>query len=395
MKILNILRKYKKNLIGEQEGNLLEIRIDGNKLINNLSIFRKLFPHHHLAVVLKSNAYGHGLVEMGRFLDVRKEVAYFIVDSILEAKILREYWISKPIIIIGYVSKKAVYLLKKIKDCSLVVNSLEQAKFLSENINFSLVVHVKADTGMHRQGIEIEDIDKAIEFLEKNKKIRIEGLMSHLADADGISQEPTLKQIELWKKAVKIFKNKIPSGLLHFSATAGSQYTSHGESNLIRVGIGAYGFDPTSQKKLGVDPHTNPISVGVEPILSFWAKTINIKNIKEGESVGYNFTWKAEKETCLATIPCGYYEGIPRILSNQGVLYYEDEPLKIIGRISMNLTVVDASSVKDKIRIEDKIEIFSDNQNRANSIENVASMCGTIPYEILVKLAPTIRRVIK
>ncbi len=131
------------------------------------------------------------------------------------------------------------------------------------------------------------------------------------------------------------------------------------------------------------------------PVLSFWSKIANIKKIKKGEKIGYNFTYIAPKDMTIAVIPCGYYEGVPRSLSNVGCFYYKEVMLPIVGMVSMNLTVVDISDVKEPIYLEDEIEVYSADLNKSNSVVKVAKLCNTIPYEILVRLAPTIKRIVK
>lgn len=386
MYLLNFLRRYRDRR-DDPSRHLLRIEINAESLKYNVGRFKTLYPHHHLAAVLKSNAYGHGLKEVGRFFDRQKEVECFVVDSIIEAQTLRDVGTRKPIIILGYIPRAALKSLNKIKRVIFVVNSAEQAELLQVAIDFKLQVHLKVDTGMNRQGIGADELAHVISVLKSNKNISITGMMSHLADADGPSGAATQEQIRKWKIALQTYKKLITVNsrhTFHFAATAGARYLSTAESNLIRAGIGLYGFDTTQDKQLKV-----------KPALSFWAKIVNLKEIKAGEKIGYNFTFTAPKDMKIAVLPCGYYEGIPRTLSNNGFFYYKGTPLPILGRISMNLTVVDVTDVSEPLHLEDEVEIYSVNPEQSNSVENIAKLCDTIPYEILVRLAPTIRRVIK
>ncbi|MBP6855409.1 MAG: alanine racemase [Candidatus Pacebacteria bacterium] len=385
MYLLNVLRRIKKSF-SQPDDCLLRIHIHRDQLLRNISIFKKHFPHHLLAPVLKSNAYGHGIREIGRVLNKQKEVDYLVVDSIVEARQLRDDGVRKPILILGYVSQSATRLLAGVSNCVLAVNSIEQAFFLARSVSFPLRVHIKVDTGMNRQGVAVGELRQTLEVLRKHRHIKIEGMLSHLADADNIiSGAHTIGQLALWKMAVAVFRDYVPhGGVLHFAATAGSAFSNVAYSNMIRAGIGLYGFDVTGDRRLGV-----------KPILSFYAKVVHIKRIKAGERIGYNFTFTAAHDMMLAIIPCGYYEGIPRALSNKGVVYYHHVPLPIVGRVSMNLTVVDATMVRDRIKIEDEVEIFSADHTRSNSITRAAELADTIPYEILARLAPGIRRVVE
>jgi alanine racemase len=379
MRILNFLRKYK-NILNNSANHLLRIDLNKENLLNNISQYKKKFPEYDLIVVLKSNAYGHGLKEIGSFLDKNENVKCFAVDSIVEAKILKDFGIKKDILILGYVLSSSIKELKKIYNHILMVNSFFQAEFLSENIDFPLKIHLKVDSGMNRQGIVFEDFLKTINILKKNKNIKILGMATHLADADNFeNKQPTLKQIEKWKLALDIFKKNISeNGMFHFSATKGIPFLKEGESNTLRIGLGIYGFNSSFK------------DISLKPVLSFWAKIVNIKNLKKGNSIGYNFQYTAEQDKKIAIIPCGYYEGIPLKASNKGFCYFNNKPLKILGRISMNLTAIDISDIEN-IKIEDEVEVFS-TENRLNNIENYAKISETTPYEILSRLSRGIKR---
>jgi len=385
MKLISFLRQLKGDLRQFNPNfNLLRIEINKNQLEENIRFFKSQFQIPYLAAVLKSNAYGHGLKEIGQLLDKNENISHLVVDSIMEAKILRNINIKKPIIIVGYVPKAILKDLKKL-NVILVVNSLIQALDLKNQIDFPLKVHIKIDTGLHRHGVFLEELKETIDILNANRHLKIEGLMSHLA-APSSQKELSLNQFKNWKEGIRIYKEKIAdfkNHYFHLLATAGINYFNKIENNLARIGLGIYGFDSTSEKNLKV-----------KPILSFWAKVVNIKNIKRGEGVGYGFSWIAEKERKIATIACGYYEGVPRYLSNRGFFYYRDKALPIIGRVSMNLSNVDISDVSD-LKIEDEVEVFSVDLNKSNSITKVAELGNTIPYEVLVHLSPQIRRIIK
>jgi len=382
MYFLNFLRRHRKKLLDNPAHHLLRIEISRAALEHNINQFKTIFGGQRIGAVLKSNAYGHGLALMGRFFDTQKDIEILLVDSIIEAQTLRDFGVKKHIIILGYVPIHIIKSLKKIRNITLVINGEQQAQWIAQHVSFPLRVHIKIDTGMNRQGIDATHFIRVAKLLASNAHVRVEGLLSHLADADNQeSGYDTQVQIEKWNDAVDLYKKFFPKGIFHFSATAGTKYIHSGQSNLIRAGIGLYGFDTTADKRLRV-----------MRALSLWAKIINIKNVAAGEGIGYNFTFRAKKQMKIATLPCGYYEGIPRCLTNKGFAYFHNIPLPIVGRVSMNLTTVDISNVAKQLSLEDEVEIFSDIPEQLNTIDKVAHYCGTIPYEILVRLAPTIRR---
>jgi alanine racemase len=388
MRFLHSLRQLRKRF-DHPDNHLLRIELNSNALLYNIQQFKKLCSQHRFAAVLKANAYGHGLEEIGSFLDKNTDISYFVIDNIIEARLLRDKGIRKPLIILGYIPKNLLLSLKKLQDITLIINSTAQAEILKRTISFPLSVNLKVDTGMHRQGIPISEFESVIKILRQNPRLKINGLATHLADADGLEEEPTLKQLGLWQEAVGIFKKYLGNnGLIHSAATAGTSYLDRAENNLVRLGIGLYGFDPVKKRKLNL-----------KPVLSYFAKIVNIKKVQKGQGIGYNFTFRAEHDMIIAVLPCGYYEGVPRSLSNRGYAYLQRNswqektiPLPIIGRVSMNLTTIDITKVAERLKLEDEIEVFSADSSKLNSIEKVAELCETIPYEILVRLPPIIRR---
>lgn len=385
MRFLNFLRQLRL-YFDQPDNHLLKIEIDSQNLLFNIRFFREKFPHHQLGAVLKSNAYGHGLKEIAQFLDKIPEVSYLIVDNIVEAKILRDWGVKKSIIILGYLPQNLLGDLKRMKNIILVVNSFLQSEILQRKINFPLRVHLKVDTGMHRQGIVFEELESTIKKLQENPQIKVEGLMTHLADATNKNSQETFGQLKKYSIALKIFKKYFPQGIFHFAATAGTHYLHYAESNLIRIGLGLYGFDNFSQEE-----ERWPL----KPILSFKAKIVNLKELKKGEGVGYNFDFRAEKDMKIAILPCGYFEVIPRALSNLGFVYFQDQPLRILGRVSMNLLIVDVSDVSLPLKLEDELEVISNNPQKLNSFPYYAKLFGVSVYEAMVKLPPIVKRVIK
>jgi alanine racemase len=383
MYLLNLLRSWRR-LFANPADHLLRLEISRAAFEYNVRQFRRLFPKHRLAAVLKSNAYGHGLIEIGRLCDALQNISLLVVDSIIEARLLRDSGVKKPLLILGHVPFAITASLKRLRATTLTVNSLAQARFLARTIRFPLTIHIKTDTGMHRQGVLVHELEETLNVLKTNPALSIGGLLSHLADADNpTNPEPTHRQLSLWDNAVVTFLRHVPEGELHYSATAGTEYIQKRKSTLIRAGIGLYGFDTSVRKHLAV-----------KPVLSLWAKIVNVKTISREDRIGYNFTFTAPQQMTIAVIPCGYYEALPRTLSNKGYVYGNDVPLEIVGTVSMNLTTVDVSSLSQPPVLEDEIEVLSNNPQRLNSVENVARLANTIPYEILVHIAPAIKRVV-
>lgn len=371
--------------------SLIDVLIYKDNLLHNLNEFKKLNSAIDVAPVLKSNAYGHGLVEIAKILD-SQNVPFLAVDSYYEAMILRNEGVKSKILIIGYSLEENI-LNNKLKDVAFTIGSLEQLKNLSKNLKTPAFVkisarhgvkfHIKFDTGMHRNGLLISEVEEAIKIIKNNKNIFVEGVCSHLADADGDDSDYTMDQINKWNEIVEIWKKNFSETIYyHISATAGSVFSGSINANVMRLGIGLYGINVSLDDRLNL-----------KPVLEMKSIVSSIKEIKKGEKIGYNLTFTAEKEMKIATVPVGYYEGVDRRLSNNGFLKIGNVFCSILGSVSMNITIIDISNIKD-IKINNEVVIISSNSRDENSVVKIAQKCATIPYEILVHIPERLKRTI-
>lgn len=360
---------------------LIEVRVFKDALLHNLRTYQKQYPKLQFAPVIKSNGYGHGMVEVAKILE-REPKAFFMVDSFYEALVLRRAGIKSKILVLGYCRQEQL-LNAKLKDVSFGIIDLQILKNLSASLQRPLNIHLKIDTGMHRQGILISQIAEAIKLIQSNQNFVLEGICSHLADADSADMAFTEAQIRDWNQAVKIFKAAFPQiKYFHTSATSGARYADKIDANVSRLGIGLYGINPSPFGKMDLHPALEMASV-----------ISSIKTIPAGEKVGYGITFESLKEMKIATVPVGYNEGVDRRLSNKGFYKVNGIFCPIIGRVSMNISSIDVSAVKD-VHLEQEVVVISANKADQNSVENVARFCDCIPYEILVHIPQHLRRVV-
>ena len=358
---------------------LIEVRIFKDALLFNLHSFQAKYPKLLFAPVLKSNAYGHGLVPVAKILD-KQRVAFFMVDSFYEALTLRQHGIKTKILVLGYCREQEL-LSAKLKDVSFGIIDLQILKNLSAKLKKPLNIHLKIDTGMHRQGILPSEVSESMAAIKSNPNINLEGLCTHLADADGADSKFTLGQVKQWNSAAVTFKNEFPGiKFFHASNTAAAGYAEHINANVSRLGVGLYGINPSSQIPLELKP-----ALEVRSIISY------IKNIPAGEKVGYGITFESSKPMIVATVPVGYNEGVDRRLSNKGAFKVNGVFCPIVGRVSMNMSSIDVTDVTD-VKIEDFVVVISSNKTDKNSVENLAKLCECIPYEILVHVPQHLRR---
>jgi len=379
MRVLDIIRSNRKSLSNYSPS--VEVLISRKNLLHNLNEYKKLYPNLLVAPVLKSNAYGHGLIEVAQILE-KESKAFLVVDSLYEAMTLRSKGVKSPLLIIGYASAENINSCK-LSGIAFTITSLEQLNNLVKILKRPTKIHLKIDTGMHRQGILPSQIDETINIIRFNKYLNLEGICSHLADPDNMDQTFTQSQLNHWNEAVSIFSNSFSAiKFIHVLATPGIRYSDKALGNTVRLGIGLYGINP---------PIT--VSVNLKPALQMQSIISSIKTIPAGECVGYGATFKTTRETKVATIPVGYFEGVDRRLSNCGVIKIANKLCPIVGKVSMNIISVDVSSVP-MAKIGDKVIIISSDPEDPNSAANIAKLIQTIPLEILVHIPQHLRRVV-
>ncbi len=371
-----------KNILKLSRGryhSLNRIEISSSSLIHNYQYLTKKYGKKILPV-LKSNAYGHGIVNVAKALNQIK-APFFCVDSIYEAYQLTEAKISTPILIMGYVHPESLNVKKL--PFSYAVYTYEMGKAINKYQPHA-GIHIFVDTGMHREGVLLKDL---MIFVKKCKvlNLKIEGLMSHLAMADKPNDKGTKEQIENFEKAKNVLhKEGVFPQWLHLGA---SSYILNHESypaqvdNSARVGMALYGIDPERKDK------------NLKPALKLLSTIVQIKNLAKGEKTGYDFTYTAQNNKKIAVIPIGYNDGVNRRLSNKGSVLIKNIFCPILGRVSMNLSVVDVTNVQN-IAVGDEVVVYSDNPNHINSLYNSAKICDTFPYELLVYLHTSTKRMV-
>lgn len=365
---------------------LIEVWLSKRALAHNIDVFKNIVGSWGVAPVLKSNAYGHGLLEIARMLEGNSAIAFLVVDSYYEARVLRTEGITARILVLGYTLTENIRN-NPFDGISFAVGSLAQLRDLAASIRTPLSIHVKVDTGMRRQGVMPDELSDAANIIAAHTLMRAEGLCSHLSDADGEDESFTRSQLTVWNESVRVWREKLPStSFYHISATKGVRYAKDADANVLRLGLGLYGLNPPRMPK-GADMPS------LQPVLSLHTRITALRVTEPGEPVGYNRTWHAKRATRVATIPVGYYEGLDRRLSNKGFVEIRGVPCSIIGRVSMNMTMVDVTDVLG-VREGDDVVVISDDVSKENSAPRIADFCDTIPYEILVHIPASLKRIV-
>lgn len=351
-----ILKKFSSS----QYFPLNRLEVSKKKLIENYHKACLINKKIKVAPVLKSNAYGHGLEIIGKVIDSLNP-PFICVDSIFEAYRLLKIKVRSKILIMGYVDPENLKFKKL--PFSYAVSDINQFNNVLKYQPQS-GIHVFVDTGMHREGILLDDLDKFLKGIPKEKRRNIEGIMSHLAASEEPENKYTLDQVKNFRKALMIFKNnRITTKWQHLA--------------------NSYGL--TNSKVLKIDNVSNLARVGLflyNKVGRLFTHVIQIKKLKKGDKVGYNFTYTADKDIVMAVMPIGYNDGVDRGYSNKGRVFIKGTECPIIGRVSMNITVVDVSDVKN-IKVNDVAEV-----------DYMYPLPKRIPYQSMIGINPELKRVL-
>lgn len=340
-----------------------------------------------LMAVIKADAYGHCAVECARKLE-ETGINWFGVALPEEGLELRKNGISKPILCLGGFWKGQEESLLR-NDLTPVIYQIEKADLYNQaakHLGVKAKAHLKVDTGMGRIGVRFDEIEKFSENLKVFDNLDFEGIMTHFAAADSFGEKDfTNLQIERFNRVVEILENKnfeFKYKDLANSPAAIAHPKSYG--NMIRLGGILYGLgedvlpDWTEKPKL-------------KPVLSLYTQISLIKNVKKGETLGYGRTFQAEKDSIVATIPIGYQDGYRRALSNRGRVLVKGKYADVVGRISMDWTIINITEIEN-VNVGDEVVLIGEQNGSKITTEEIAQKAGTISYEITCGLNKRVTR---
>ncbi len=369
------------------------IEISKKALYHNVNVYKKAVGKNvKIAAVVKANAYGHGLKEIVSLLD--KKVDMFAVDRLEEAFLIQKYGRETPILILGYTRLSN---LKEVinNNISFVVYNIETLKKIVDlDLNMQAKVHLKIETGLNRQGVQLKTVKKILSYIEKYRnKILLEGISTHFANIeDTLDPSYAMKQNTLFKKAIKeIKKAGFKPKLVHASASAGALLYPETHFSMVRIGFGLYGWWMSTETRVMLLAK-NP-KLDLKPVMTWKSVIAQIKTINVGEAVGYGLTWFASRKTKIAIIPVGYSDGYDRKLSNIGRVIVNGKHAPVIGRIAMNMFVVDITDVGD-VKVEDEVVLLGNNSGLKISADEIAKKIGTINYEVISRINSDIPKIV-
>jgi alanine racemase len=372
----------------ERAGLRTWIELDRRALAHNLRLFRRLLSRDcRIMAVCKSNAYGHGLYDLAPLLE-ELGVDWFGVDSIVEAVTLREKGIRRPLLVLGYTLPGRFNEALR-HGVSLTISSLDNLRALVRHPGRSrFKIHLKLDTGMHRQGLLRPEWPAALHLLTNNRlRVGLEGLYTHFAAAkDPARTKSTREQIREFDEAAVFFRAGGLNPLLHAGATAGTLNYPEARYDLVRVGIGLMGLWPSTETRLGWEK-----ALCLKPVLSWRSLIAETKRLGKGQAVGYDFTERLHRDSTVGICPIGYWHGFPRSLGRVAEVLVRGCRAKVLGTVSMDMIVIDLTGIS-AARAGDVVTLIGrDGADEVTACE-VAGKAGVSYYELLTRLNPLIQK---
>lgn len=368
------------------------VEISKKNLIHNIKQFRRIVHKGtKIAGVVKANAYGHGDVEVVKVLN--PYIDYFQINSIEELEKIRSVT-KKPILLLGYVQKedikKAIML-----GCILTVFDLHHALLINEfarKLGVKQKVHIAIDSHLGREGLTPIQIPKFLKEIKQMKNLMIDGVYAHFANIEDTTDFTyASKQIKDYEDVVKLFKeNGYKNIKTHISATSGvlAYEKWRGLHNIVRVGVGLYGMWPSKElEKIWKR------KIELKPVMKYVTHVAQVKNIPIGESIGYGTSYTTRKNIITAVVPQGSSNGIVRASSNNGEVLINGKFAKIIGRVAMNMMVVDVTDIKG-VKPGSEVVVIGAQKGVTIDACDIALKTDTINYEVTTRISPLLPRII-
>lgn len=369
---------------------LVWAEVDLKAIAHNIRELRRITnPKARFMAIVKANAYGHGIIEVAR-QSLENGAEALGVANIEEGIQLRKAGINAPVLIFGYTSP--VHAKKLIEfDLTQTVYSYETSRALSEALSAygkKIKVHIKVDTGMGRlgllRGIKDNSVSE-VESISRLPMLELEGIYTHFATADKSDRSYAGKQFEIFMdflNQLRIAGLEIP--VTHAANSAAIINMPETHLDMVRAGISIYGLYTSEEVDRSI--------IKLKPAMALKTKIIHLKKVPAGFKISYGTTYETEKPTTIATVSIGYADGLNRLLSSKGRMLVCGHSAPIVGRICMDLTMLDVGNIPE-IAIGEEVVVFGRQGNASISVDEIASTINTINYEVVSTIMERVPRI--
>jgi len=370
------------------------VEVSKAALIANAKVFkRRVKDGVAVMAVVKSDAYGHGLVEVAK--TVQPHLDWFGVDNVDEGLMLKKAGIKKPILILGFTPSWRMAEAVK-AGLRMTVSTVEQAraaKAAAAKARKTGRLHVKVETGTTRQGADLRELPEVARVIRSSKQLVLEGVSTHYANIeDATDHDYAAGQLEAYQNALRILEaHGIVPEIRHTACTAAAILYPDTYFNLVRLGIGLYGIWPSLETR--VEAEARGLEIELTPALAWKTRIAQVKSVKRGTPVSYGLTERMARDGKVAVLGIGYWDGYDRGLSSVGEVLVSGRKAKVIGRVCMNMCMIDVSDIPN-VKAEDEVILLGASGKLAVTAEEIAAKLETIPYEVVTRINPLLPRIL-
>jgi len=372
------------------------IEISRDAYRHNLATFRRMLaPGSAFMAVVKANAYGHGLLPVAR-LAAEEGVDMLGVDSLEEAVALREDGLATPIMVLGYIplDELAAVVRHRLEPVVYHAESLLRLAREAESRQAEVAVHLKLETGLHRQGVPEEELATVLEIIRRHDALRLAGLSMHFANIeDTTDHRYARRQLDLFRRlAQRVQAETGRRPTLHTACSAAVILFGETHFDLVRVGIGGYGLWPSKETYLStiLKDQAPPV---LKPVLCWKSRLAQVKAVPADAFIGYGCAYRTTQPMRMAVVPVGYYDGYDRRLSSRGHVLVRGQRAPVLGRVCMNMIMVDVTHVAGAA-VDDEVVLLGRQGEESVTADEMAAVCHTINYEIVARLGAHIPRIV-
>lgn len=359
--------------------------IDLEALTGNLrGIRKKVGKSVRVMGVVKANAYGHGIVEVSRHLE-RQRIDYFGVANAEEGVALREAGLKTPVHVFTLPSAEQSALPLQYGLEPTICSELDAGLLnrQAQRARRTLSVHLKIETGMNRIGARVQELPALLNRLARMRRLEIKGIYTHFAAADWKDKTFSREQLAVFHRALELLRRAgVEPELVHCAGSSGILDLPESYFSMVRPGLMMYGYYPS---------HETSKSVRIRPVLSLKSRVSFVKWIEKGESVSYGRRYVARRRTKIATLPLGYADGYFRLLTGRSFALIGKKKFSIVGTICMDQLMVDVGTAD--VRVGDEAVLIGRQGNKSISAWDLATLAGTIPYEICTNISSRVPRI--
>jgi alanine racemase len=355
--------------------------VDLDRIEANVRALRAQAGSARLLAVVKGNAYGHGVTAVAKAALAGGAWGLGVI-GVDEGEVLRRNGVDGPVLLLGSIAPGAARRVIA-SDLRATVASMEVASALSSaaaRAGRTAVLHVKVETGLNRYGLLPDDAVRFAEDVRRLPNVEVEGLSTHFASVDEGDKEFTFRQYFAFREAA----DRLPwVPIHHLSSTGGILDLPELSLGMVRAGIGVYGYYPSEFVNRGVE---------LKPALQLRTRVARVQRVQPGEAVGYARTWRAQRPSLIATAMAGYADGVRRVLSNRGLALVRGQRAGIVGRVAMDMLMLDVTDVPGAT-VDDEVTLIGEQGGGSIWADEVAELSGTISYEVLAALSARVARI--